>query len=253
MSCIIIITEDMIDNENGVKELISYEGSEELSVIDCQKIIDLQPRIYALETCKSVTGSKKLTDSSLDNSFRRKTRGGVEQVQYNALSDLVHTVTLVPLSDRRDPEREVGYGITDSWDEIVKTLQGAPVSIDTELGGYMREFETRVRRDTNEIYSRLDDEQGERRLLAGRLNMLFRERRAHTYIRHLMETKARLFREAWVQSVDASDLARGKVMSLRTTVLGRTTEIRELHAADRRRQIVTSEMLRADHKRLKEM
>nr|GEV23173.1 reverse transcriptase domain-containing protein [Tanacetum cinerariifolium] len=27
----------------------------------------------------------------------------------------------------RDPEREVGYGITDSWDEIVETLQGAPV------------------------------------------------------------------------------------------------------------------------------
>ncbi|GJT40382.1 hypothetical protein Tco_0940247 [Tanacetum coccineum] len=25
---------------------------------------------------------------------------------------------------RRDPEREVGYGITDSWDEIVETLQG---------------------------------------------------------------------------------------------------------------------------------
>nr|GFC88894.1 hypothetical protein [Tanacetum cinerariifolium] len=39
----------------------------------------------------------------------------------------------------RDPEREVGYRITDSWDEIVETLQGAPVSIDTELGGYVRE------------------------------------------------------------------------------------------------------------------
>nr|GFC58965.1 hypothetical protein [Tanacetum cinerariifolium] len=26
----------------------------------------------------------------------------------------------------REPEREVGYGITDSWDEIVETLQGAP-------------------------------------------------------------------------------------------------------------------------------
>nr|GFC02267.1 hypothetical protein [Tanacetum cinerariifolium] len=58
----------------------------------------------------------------------------------------------------RDPEREVGYGITDSWDEIVKTLQGAPVSTDTELGGHMREFETRVRQDTDEIYMRLDDE-----------------------------------------------------------------------------------------------
>nr|GEX00333.1 putative RNA-directed DNA polymerase, eukaryota, reverse transcriptase zinc-binding domain protein [Tanacetum cinerariifolium] len=40
---------------------------------------DLYARIYALEACKSVTVSKKLTDFSLDNSFRRKTRGGVEQ------------------------------------------------------------------------------------------------------------------------------------------------------------------------------
>nr|GFA17192.1 hypothetical protein [Tanacetum cinerariifolium] len=60
---------------------------------------------------------------------------------------------------RRDLEREVGYGITNSGDEIVETLQGAPVNTDTELGGYMREFETKVRRDTDEISSRLDDEQ----------------------------------------------------------------------------------------------
>nr|GFC82932.1 hypothetical protein [Tanacetum cinerariifolium] len=30
----------------------------------------------------------------------------------------------------RDPQREIGYGITDSWDKIVETLQGAPVSTD---------------------------------------------------------------------------------------------------------------------------
>nr|GFD35883.1 hypothetical protein [Tanacetum cinerariifolium] len=60
------------------------------------------------------------------------------------------------------------------------------VSTDTELGGYMREFETRVRQDTDEINMRLDDEQTERQLLAGRLNMLFRDRRAHAYTRHLM-------------------------------------------------------------------
>nr|GFA93680.1 hypothetical protein [Tanacetum cinerariifolium] len=86
-------------------------------------------------------------------------------------------------------------GITDSWDEIVETLQGAPVSTDTELGGYMRDFKTRVRQDTDEIYMRLDDEQ------------------------------------------NASDLVRGKVMSLRTTILGQMTKIRKLHAAERMRQI----------------
>nr|GEW31311.1 hypothetical protein [Tanacetum cinerariifolium] len=89
----------------------------------------------------------------------------------------------------RDPEREVGYGITDLWDEIVETLQGAPVSTDTELDGYMREFETRVRQNTEEIYMRLDDEQSQ------------------------------------------------------------MTKIRELQAADRRRQTVILELLRADHGR----
>nr|GEX62754.1 hypothetical protein [Tanacetum cinerariifolium] len=116
-----------------------------------------------------------------------------------------------------------------------------------------REVETRVRQDTNEIYMRLDDEQSERQLLAGRLNMLFRDRRAHAYIRHLMKTEAKLSREAWVRSTDSSDLVRGEVMSLRTTVLGQMTEIRELHAADRRREIVISEMLRADHRRSTEI
>ncbi|GKC89340.1 hypothetical protein Tco_1149989, partial [Tanacetum coccineum] len=133
----------------------------------------------------------------------------------------------------RDPEREVGYGITDSWDKIVETLQGAPVSTDTKLGGHMTAFETRVRQDTYEIYTR--------------------DRRAHTYTRHQMETETRLSREAWRRSMDVSDLARREVMSRCTTVLGQMSEIRELHAADRRRQAVTLEMLKADHRRSIEM
>ncbi|GKE61714.1 hypothetical protein Tco_1512081 [Tanacetum coccineum] len=73
---------------------------------------------------------------------------------------------------RHDPERDVGYGITDSWDEIVETLQGAPVSTDMELGRHMTTFKTRVRQDTDEIYTRLDDEQSGRQLLAGCLERL---------------------------------------------------------------------------------
>nr|GFA76705.1 reverse transcriptase domain-containing protein [Tanacetum cinerariifolium] len=168
---------------------------------------------------------------------------------------------------------------------------GAPVSTDTELGGYVREFETRVRQDTYEIYMRLDDEQTKRQLLAGRLNMLFRDRRAHAYTRQLIETEARMSREAWVRAIDASDLVHGEVMdrrahaytrqlmetearmsreawvlatdasdlihgevmSLRTTVLGQMLEIRELQDTDRRRQTVISELLRIDHRRSTEI
>ncbi|GKE98563.1 hypothetical protein Tco_0021914 [Tanacetum coccineum] len=42
-------------------------------------------------------------------------------------------------------------------------------------------------------------------------------------------------------------------MSLRTTVLGQMLEIRELHAADRKRQAVTSEILKTDHRRSAKM
>nr|GFC06829.1 hypothetical protein [Tanacetum cinerariifolium] len=106
----------------------------------------------------------------------------------------------------RDPEREVGNRITDSWDEIVKTLQGAPT---------------------------------ERQLLAGRLNMLFRDRRAHAYTRHLMETEARMSRKAWVRATDASDLVHGEVMSLRTTVLGQMSKIKELQVTALQAQVTT--------------
>ncbi|GJT38145.1 RNA-directed DNA polymerase, eukaryota [Tanacetum coccineum] len=58
------------------------------------------PRVYALETSKLASVSTKLMDSSLENSLRRKIRGGVEQSQYNALFELVDEVNLVPQSDR---------------------------------------------------------------------------------------------------------------------------------------------------------
>ncbi|GJR14891.1 hypothetical protein Tco_0797543 [Tanacetum coccineum] len=40
----------------------------------------------------------------------------------------------------------------------------------------------------------------------------------------LMERKARMSREAWGRSMDASDLAHSEVMSLRTTVFGQQAE-----------------------------
>ncbi|GKG59598.1 hypothetical protein Tco_0607226, partial [Tanacetum coccineum] len=44
-----------------------------------------------------------------------------------------------------DLERDAGYGITDTWDEMLVDMSGAPVTDDTELGQRMIEFTTRVR------------------------------------------------------------------------------------------------------------
>ncbi|GJT26996.1 hypothetical protein Tco_0907271 [Tanacetum coccineum] len=68
-----------------------------------------------------------------------------------------------------------------------------------------------------------------------------------------MEIEARLSREAWRRSMDASDLARREVMSLRTTVPGQMSEIRKLHVADCRRQAMILEMLKTDQRRFVKM
>ncbi|GJV22565.1 putative reverse transcriptase domain-containing protein [Tanacetum coccineum] len=114
---------------------------------------------------------------------------------------------------RRDPERDVGYGITDTWDEMLVGMPGAPAIDDIELGRLMTNFVTTNRQDTDEIYGRLDEAQDARVVLSGRVSG-----------------------EAWGRSMDASDTARSEVRSLRTTMLAQQTEIAALRAVDRARQ-----------------
>ncbi|GJR78329.1 hypothetical protein Tco_0149114 [Tanacetum coccineum] len=132
---------------------------------------------------------------------------------------------------------KVGYGITDTWDEMVEDMYGTPAATDVAgLSQRMTDFVTTVRQDTDEIYRRLDDAQDDRLLMSGQLNMPRRDRRAHAYTARLMETEARLSREAWVQSMDASDTARSEVRALQTTVLAQQAKIGALRATDRTRQ-----------------
>ncbi|GKE97827.1 hypothetical protein Tco_0021178, partial [Tanacetum coccineum] len=152
----------------------------------------------------------------------------------------------------RDLDRYVSYGITGTWDEMLVDMTGAPTTDDTEMGRRMTEFTTRVRQDTNEIYTRLNDEQSEQQLVAGRLNMLYRDRRAHARTARLLEAEARMSREAWGQSMDASDLVRAEVMSLCTQVVEQQAVITELQATDCRRQATIKEMLAANRRRQKQ-
>ncbi|GJR57717.1 hypothetical protein Tco_1499879 [Tanacetum coccineum] len=93
-------------------------------------------------------------------------------------------------------------------------FEGTPAATDVaRLSQRMTNFVTTVRQDTNDIYGRLDDTDGDSR-------------------------------DAWVQSMDASDTARSKVRALWTTVLAQQTEIAAFRAADRARQAQLVETLR---------
>ncbi|GJR25759.1 putative reverse transcriptase domain-containing protein [Tanacetum coccineum] len=78
------------------------------------------------------------------------------------------------------------------------------------------------------------------------------DRRAHAHTARLIEAEAGMSRDAWGRSMDASDLARAEVMSLRTQVVARQAVITELQVTDRRRQAMITEMLTVNRRRQKQ-
>ncbi|GKD09366.1 hypothetical protein Tco_1189051 [Tanacetum coccineum] len=143
----------------------------------------------------------------------------------------------------RDPYREIGYEITDVWEDPDEIVEEIPTTDVAELGQRMTNFVTTVRHDTYEIYGRLDDAHDDRSLMSCHLNLLHRDRRSHARTTRLIESEARASREAWVQFMNVSDTTRSEVRVLRTTVLAQQTEIGDLRAANRRRQAQLAEAL----------
>nr|GEY04795.1 RNA-directed DNA polymerase, eukaryota, reverse transcriptase zinc-binding domain protein [Tanacetum cinerariifolium] len=60
----------------------------------------LVPRLYALESMKNIEVASKLSHGGLEFSFRRNSRGGVEQAQFERLKEMVEGVTLSNSNDR---------------------------------------------------------------------------------------------------------------------------------------------------------
>nr|GFA02946.1 RNA-directed DNA polymerase, eukaryota, reverse transcriptase zinc-binding domain protein [Tanacetum cinerariifolium] len=58
------------------------------------------PRLYALETCKSIDVAAKFANTSIDHSFRRCPRSGVEQTQLFELRSKLAAVSLVDARDK---------------------------------------------------------------------------------------------------------------------------------------------------------
>ncbi|GJT79838.1 putative reverse transcriptase domain-containing protein [Tanacetum coccineum] len=111
---------------------------------------------------------------------------------------------------RRDLDKEIGYRITDVWEDPDEIAEETPVTDVAELSQRITDFFTTVRQDTDEIYMRLDDAHDARSMMSGQLNLLHRGRCFHARTARLIESEARLSRKAWGQAMDASDTTRSK-------------------------------------------
>ncbi|GKD80804.1 hypothetical protein Tco_1347643, partial [Tanacetum coccineum] len=125
-----------------------------------------------------------------------------------AREDLYGFVNMVDVPPRCSTSRELDYDITDTWDDL---------------------------EETTSMYGIIEDAQDDRSLLRGRVNLLYRDRHVHRRLAAMIEREAKMAREAWGLSMDASDYACSDVMSLRTTVVAWSALISELQLADHRR------------------
>ncbi|GJW47382.1 putative reverse transcriptase domain-containing protein [Tanacetum coccineum] len=166
-----------------------------------------------------------------------------------AREDLYGFVDMVDVPPRCSTSRELDYGITDTWDDLVGAIDEiAPTTVEG-VNQRVTDLATIVEEETTSMYGIMEDAQDDRSLLRARVNLLYRDRPVHRRLAVMIEREAKMAREAWGLSMDSSDYARSDVMSLRTTVVAQSALISELQSADHRRQRVISELLASDHKR----
>ncbi|GJT90117.1 hypothetical protein Tco_1078962, partial [Tanacetum coccineum] len=166
-----------------------------------------------------------------------------------AREDLYGFVDMVDVPPRCSTSRELDYDITDTWDDLVGAIDEiAPTTLEG-VNLRVTDLATIVKEETTSMYGIMEDAQDDRSLLRARVNLLYRDRPVHRRLAVMIEREAKMAREAWGLSMDASDYARSDVMSLRTTVVAQSALISELQSADHRRQRVISELLTSDHKR----
>ncbi|GJY19842.1 hypothetical protein Tco_0392408 [Tanacetum coccineum] len=152
-----------------------------------------------------------------------------------AREDLYGFVYMVDVPPRCLTSRELDYDITDTWDDLIGAIDEiAPTTLEG-VNQRVTDLATIVEQETTSMYGIMEDAQDDRSQLRGRVNLLYRDRPVHRRLAVMIEREAKMAREAWGLSMDASDYARSDVMSLRTTVVAHSALISKLQSEITRR------------------
>ncbi|GJY46124.1 hypothetical protein Tco_0435187 [Tanacetum coccineum] len=120
---------------------------------------------------------------------------------------------------------ELGYGITDTWDDLVGAIQEIVPTTLEGVNQRVTELVATIDQEDGIMYSLLEDARDDRSQLRGRVNLLFRDRPVYRHLALMIKREARMAREAWGLSMDASNYACLDVMSLRTIVVAQSALI----------------------------
>ncbi|GJR81520.1 hypothetical protein Tco_0152305 [Tanacetum coccineum] len=111
--------------------------------------------------------------------------------------------------------REVGYGITNVWDNKVRDMEEtAPTTLEA-VNQRVVDLSTTLAQDTHEIYVRFEDAQDDRALLRAQINMLRRDRWYFNTMAIAFEREAMYARRAWAGFEDRSAAIEARTLKAR--------------------------------------
>nr|GFC39324.1 hypothetical protein [Tanacetum cinerariifolium] len=129
---------------------------------------------------------------------------------------------------RRCRVEHEGYGITDTWNEIVDKMMEIAPTTSEGVNERVTELDSTVRQRTDEFEVRFEDAQFDRALLRARVNTLYRDRPDYRRTAMIMDREAMYSREAWAFSMDRSSAIAAYVRTLETQVAALITQTTSL-------------------------
>nr|GEW22826.1 putative reverse transcriptase domain-containing protein [Tanacetum cinerariifolium] len=169
--------------------------------------------------CTAHTGTYELGESSAADAARLR-----EPVK----DDLYRFMDTVERGEGSTPDAmEVGYGITDTWDDLIGAIQETASTTVQGVNQRATELSITFDRETSMIYAMIGEKHDDQALPRARVNRLFRDMRYHAHTARLIKGEARASRMAWIQSMDASDAARSGVIALRTQGIAKALAARD--------------------------
>ncbi|GJR39764.1 putative reverse transcriptase domain-containing protein [Tanacetum coccineum] len=141
-------------------------------------------------------------------------------------------VDLVDDAPRCHVPREVRYGITNTWDELVDAIkEGAPTTLEG-VNARVTNLDETHERDTQDLYAHLEDAQDSRAHLSDRVDILLEDRQFHQQTVMLIEDEARIkdLRISSQETLTGTLVA--QVSSLQSQLIAALGQIQALQARD---------------------
>nr|GEX60999.1 hypothetical protein [Tanacetum cinerariifolium] len=178
----------------------------------------------------SPTPSQEVRESSAAGVARQDEPAVTRDGPYSLVREELHGfVDRVDVAPRRPMSRELDYGITDTWDELVGANEEIAPTTLQGVNQRVTDLFTIVEQETTIMDGMMEDAQDDRSQLRGRVNLLYKDMHVYCRLAVMIEREDRMAREAWGLSMDASDNAHSEVMSLQHAL------ILELQTADCKR------------------